>query len=72
MNKEAIKKELIEKHKSFTDYISSLSEDKFVEKKNIGKWSAGQQLQHIFLSVRPVNLALFHPKFLLRFFGKPK
>ncbi|MFM8565425.1 MAG: DinB family protein [Bacteroidota bacterium] len=72
MNKEAIKKELIEKHKSFTDYISSLSDDKFVEKKNIGKWSAGQQLQHIFLSVRPVNLALYLPSFLLRFFGKPK
>lgn len=72
MDKEAIKKELIEKHKSYIDYISNLSEDKFVEKKNNGKWSAGQQLQHIFLSVRPVNFALFLPKFLLRLFGKPK
>ena len=72
MNKRAIKKELIETHKSFTDYISSLSEDKFAERINSVKWSAGQQLQHIFLSVRPVNLALLLPKFILRLFGKPK
>lgn len=55
MDKGAIKKELTEKHKSFTDYISSLSDDKFAERTDNVKWSAGQQLQHVFLSVRPVN-----------------
>lgn len=72
MNKGAIKNELTEKHKSFTDYISSLSDDKFAERTDNVKWSAGQQLQHVFLSVRPVNLALLLPKFILRLFGKPK
>lgn len=72
MNKETIKKELIEKHKEFVDYINSLSDNDFLNTKNNQKWSAGQQLQHIYLSVRPVNLALLLPKIFMRlFFGKP-
>jgi hypothetical protein len=72
MNKESIKKELTDKHNSFIDYINSLSENDFIYKNNTAKWSAGQQLQHIYLSVRPVNLAMLIPKFILRFlFGKP-
>lgn len=73
MNKLDIQKELIEKHKLFTGYISSLTENEFVFRKNNEKWSAGQQLQHIYLSVRPINLALLLPKFIVRLiFGKPK
>ena len=72
MNKETIKKELTEKHKEFVDYINSLSDDDFLNTKNNQKWSAGQHLEHLYLSVRPVNLALFLPKFFMRlFFGKP-
>ena len=73
MNKDAIKKELIEKHKSFTDYISSLTEIEFMYRKNNEKWSAGQHLQHIYLCVRPINWALVLPKFIVKLiFGKPK
>ncbi|MDZ4680465.1 MAG: DinB family protein [Saprospiraceae bacterium] len=37
-----------------------------------GKWSAGQQLDHLIRSVKPVNLALRLPGWLLRvLFGKP-
>lgn len=72
MNKETIKKELTEKHKEFVDYINSLSDNDFLNTKNNQKWSAGQHLQHIYLSVRPVNLALLLPKIFMRlFFGKP-
>ena len=72
MNKESIIKELSEKHQSFTEYIQSLTDNKFIDKRNSTKWSAGEQLQHIYLSVRPVNLAMLIPKFILRFlFGKP-
>jgi hypothetical protein len=72
MNKEAIKKILSEKHNSFIDYIKSLSDNDFIYKSNTAKWSAGQQLQHIYLSVRPINIALLIPKFILNFlFGKP-
>ncbi len=72
MNKESIKKELSDKHNSFIDYINSLSDNDFIYKSNTTKWSAGQQLQHIYLSVRPINIALLIPKFILNFlFGKP-
>jgi len=67
MNKESIKKELTDKHNSFIDYINSLSDNDFIDKRNSTKWSAGEQLQHIYLSVRPVNLAMLIPKFILRF-----
>lgn len=73
MNKEFIKKELAEKHKLFTDYIGSLDEDTFMKRENNEKWSAGQQLKHIYLSVRPVKMALLLPKFLLKLlFGRPR
>lgn len=72
MNKESIKKELTHKHNSFIDYINILSDNDFIYKCNTSKWSAGQQLQHIYLSVRPINIALLIPKFILYFlFGKP-
>jgi hypothetical protein len=72
MNKETIKKELTEKHKEFVDYINSLSDNDFLNTKNNQKWSAGQHLEHIYLSVRPVNMALLLPKIIMRlFFGKP-
>jgi hypothetical protein len=73
MNKELIKKELTEKHRLFTDYIGNLGEDAFLQRKNNEKWSAGQQLKHIYLSVRPVKMALFLPKFLLKLlFRRPR
>jgi hypothetical protein len=73
MDKEQIKKELTEQHAAFTDYINGLSDTAFVYSKNKEKWSAGQQLQHIYLSVRPVNMALLLPKFFVRLlFGKPR
>ena len=72
MNKETIKKELTEKHKEFVDYINSLSDNDILTTKNNQKWSAGQHLEHIYLSVRPVNMALLLPKIFMRlFFGKP-
>jgi hypothetical protein len=45
MNKEAIKKELTEKHKEFVDYIDSLSDNDFLNTKNNQIWSAGQHLE---------------------------
>jgi hypothetical protein len=50
--------------------IADLSDQEFLRSTH-GKWTAGQQLEHIVKSVRPVNLALIIPKFLLRLsFGK--
>jgi len=64
MIKEDLKIKLQENHKTFIDFISNLSDDLFIKSK-VEKWTAGQQLEHIYLSVKPVRQALTLPKFLL-------
>lgn len=56
---------LLQHHKAFTDYINALPEEEFVYAAN-GKWTAGQQLQHILLSVQPLNQVFRLPKFIIR------
>ncbi len=59
--------------KSFTDFsefIGGLSEHRFIVSPE-GKWSAGQQLDHLIRSAKPVNKAMSMPRFFLRWFGKP-
>jgi hypothetical protein len=57
--------------KAFIHLIGSLNANEF-EATPGGKWSAGQNLDHLNKSMRPVNLALRFPPFLLRLlFGKP-
>lgn len=48
-----IKEQLIHHHGAFTTFIDGLTEETFLDTKN-EKWSAGQQLEHIFMSVHPV------------------
>jgi len=69
-----IQQELIDKlkenHTAFADYINSLTAEEFMRSRN-GKWTAGQQLDHIRISVKPVAQALAMPKLGLRtMFGK--
>ncbi len=70
MNKEQLIDALELHHAEFREFMGSLSEaDYLVEP--IGKWSAGQQLDHICRSVRPVHIAFGLPGFLLSLlFGK--
>ena len=57
-------------HASYIDFIYSLNHQQFMQTHQ-GKWSAGQQLEHIYLSVKPLTQALLLPSFLLRLlFGK--
>jgi len=65
MTKSDILSQLSEKHDSFIDYITSMSEVDFVYSKK-DKWSAGQQFQHMYLAVKPLAQALSLPKFLLK------
>jgi hypothetical protein len=65
MNKSEIRQRLQENHVRFIKQIADLSDQDFLRSTR-GKWTAGQQLEHIVKSVRPVNLALIIPKFLLR------
>ncbi len=70
MTKTDIKNQLTVSHHAFTEAILSLSEADFLFAKP-EKWTAGQQLEHIYRSVAPVKLAFSLPKFILRLlFGK--
>ncbi|MBL7745515.1 MAG: DinB family protein [Chitinophagaceae bacterium] len=70
MTKEEIKSKLSENHQSLLDLVLSLNDTDFLHSAN-GKWTAGQQLDHICRSVYPVRLAFSLPKLMLRlFFGK--
>lgn len=71
MDKEEIKKQLIEKHTSFINYINALNEEDFLFSFHNEKWTAGQHLDHIYRSVKPLILAFTVPKWLLGLiFGK--
>jgi DinB superfamily len=56
----------------FADYEALCNETSFSEMPG-GKWSAGQHLDHLIRSSRPVYMAIGLPAFLLRLlFGKPR
>ena len=55
---------------AFNNYIAALSKEQFEAIPN-GKWSAGQNLDHLIRAIRPLQLAYGLPKFALRImFGK--
>jgi DinB superfamily len=54
----------------FNQHIASLNKEKF-ESAPEGKWSAGQNLEHLYRSIKPLNLAYALPGFILKLmFGK--
>lgn len=65
MTKTDIIRELRVRHERFTAHIAALDERSFLFSYN-GKWTAGQQLEHIHRSVKPLVLALRLPTFALR------
>lgn len=70
MEQQQIIRQLKENHSSFIAYIHSLSNEEFLFSLN-GKWSAGQQLDHICRSVKPLTQIATVPKFIIRLlFGK--
>lgn len=61
---------LKENHSSFIDYINGLTSEAFLFSTQ-QKWTAGQQLAHIYLSIKPVTLILSFPTLFIRLvFGK--
>ena len=61
---------LSEKVDAFNNYILPLSKEQF-ESTPAGKWSAGQNLDHLIRAIKPLQLAYGLPKFaLLILFGK--
>jgi hypothetical protein len=70
MEKDQIFEALKANHKRFNEYITTLNKDEF-EYALEGKWSAGQQLEHLIKSTAPILKGLSYPKFLISYkFGK--
>ena len=63
MNKEEIILKLTKSHSDFANLVSQLNDDEFMFCP-ANKWTAGQQLDHIYRSVSPVLLAFTFPKFV--------
>jgi len=61
MNKEEIIRQLKERHEIFVEEIDALTEDDFLFAPP-EKWSAGQQVDHIYRSVATLFLAMRIPK----------
>jgi hypothetical protein len=65
-----LQRKLKESHDNFITKVRSVAEGDFTLSVN-QKWTAGQQLDHIIKSVRPVNQAFAFPGFMLKvLFGK--
>ena len=61
---------LNEKVDEFNKYISLLNKEQFEVSQN-GKWSAGQNLDHLIRAIKPLQIAYGLPKFVLTIlFGK--
>lgn len=70
MTKQEIILQLKNNHLAIIEYINTLNENDFLYAPE-AKWTAGQQLDHIYRSTSPVLLALSLPKFMLKLlFGK--
>ena len=69
-NKEQIITALDKNVTAFNDYVASLNKEQF-EATPDNKWSAGQNLEHLIRSIKPLQLAYSLPKFILQMkFGK--
>lgn len=70
LTRDEIANKLISNHSSFTEYVDSLSDKDFMFSRN-DKWTAGQQLEHLVRSVRPLTLGFMLPSFAFGLlFGK--
>jgi hypothetical protein len=70
--KSEIKAGLESSFQKMVQFIESLDKHGFEDNPN-GKWSAGQQLEHLIKSVKPLNQVFLLPKFIFpMIFGKMK
>jgi len=69
MTKQDLIDDFIKNHIELVNFICSLPEQKLIHAP-IGKWSAGQQLQHIYLCLVPINKILRSKEIILQKFGK--
>ncbi|BDD12083.1 hypothetical protein FUAX_45150 (plasmid) [Fulvitalea axinellae] len=69
MDKKSIIKNLVQRHQEFGEYLGSLSRKDFeISRKE--KWNAGQDLDHIVKSIKPLSNVLSNKEFIATKFGK--
>ncbi|MGJ8744582.1 DinB family protein [Polaribacter sp.] len=66
MKKEAIAELLEEKHQQLFSWLTNQSDDIW-ELGPDGKWTTGQQIQHLVNSLQMLNNALSYPRFFLKY-----
>lgn len=69
MTKQELIMTFIRNHQETIGYINNLDDQQFVCRYN-NKWTAGQHLQHIFLTIVPFPKVLASKEFILEKFGK--
>lgn len=65
MEKEQLIERLVERHQALIRFVEELTETDFNYQPD-QKWTAGQQLEHILLSLQQLNTGLKIPKLILR------
>ncbi|WP_299621962.1 DinB family protein [uncultured Tenacibaculum sp.] len=65
MDKKSISNLLEEKHQKLFEWIAQ-QDGNYWEKGPENRWTAGQQIQHLVDSIKPLNLALSLPSFILK------
>jgi hypothetical protein len=68
LNQHEIQSLLDKSFDNFVDFVNTLPDIRFTASP-YGKWSAGQQLDHLIKAIRPVSSALGFPKAALLYFG---
>jgi DinB superfamily len=68
LNQHEIQSLLNKSFDNFVDFVNTLPDIRFTASP-YGKWSAGQQLDHLTKSIRPISSALGFPRVTLRYFG---
>jgi len=72
MNRSELIKRIKDDHAAFIQFIGGLSDEQ-LRVSNPNKWNAYQQAEHIYLCLRPIQLALRLPNWFPRLmFGKSK
>jgi hypothetical protein len=69
MDTDDLTRQFHERHRELVEYISSLSDHDFVLSRN-GKWSPGQQLDHVVKCIAPLAKAIGSKPFIESKFGK--
>jgi hypothetical protein len=69
MKKQELIKTFFNNHQEMIDHVNSLTDEQFTYSYN-GKWTAGQQFNHVYLTLLPFPKILPSKDFILQKFGK--